>query len=147
MLLTVAASFDRRTIADEDAIAWAAALPDIEMVEARDAVVAHYRESRQWVMPNDILRRVFRRRDENRRAVGTTTVTPPSALADTPRTEAQWIRIYRASVGRGAGHDAAVTEACRRLQVAPDTAALGDPARVRAAIEATTKAMRGTGDV
>lgn len=57
-LLSVAAAFDRRTTGESDVIAWHAALGDLDFDDSRAAVIGHYRESRDWVMPADVRIRV-----------------------------------------------------------------------------------------
>lgn len=61
-LLTVCASFDQRKPNPETVPAWLAALGDLDFLPCRDAVVAHYQESREWIMPADIRGRVRRAR-------------------------------------------------------------------------------------
>lgn len=53
-LLSLCSAYDRRTIGEADAFAWADALDDIRFNDAKDAVKAHYRESREWLMPCDV---------------------------------------------------------------------------------------------
>jgi len=50
-LLTVIASFDRRTLDDPDVIAWHAVLRDEHLADCREAVVRHYAEKTDWIMP------------------------------------------------------------------------------------------------
>lgn len=69
-LLTVAAVFDFRTIGEADACAWHAALGDLDFGDSRTAVIGHYRDSRERVMPADIRQRVKAiRRDRLDRAI------------------------------------------------------------------------------
>lgn len=53
-LLSTAAAFDRRTVGEADVIAWTATVGDLDFGDARDAVVQHYRDSREWLMPADV---------------------------------------------------------------------------------------------
>lgn len=57
-LLTVAAAFDRRTTGESDVMAWHAAVGDLDFGDSRAAVIAHYQQSRDWVMPADVRTRV-----------------------------------------------------------------------------------------
>ena len=62
-LLAFCAAYDQRTIGDADVHAWADALdspwvPNIDLDEAREAVIAHYRETTQRVNVADVLKRV-----------------------------------------------------------------------------------------
>ncbi|MFE0762596.1 zinc finger domain-containing protein [Streptomyces smyrnaeus] len=51
-LLTLAAAFDRRTVGEADARAWAAALHAMPLdQDARDAVGRHYAETDRWLTP------------------------------------------------------------------------------------------------
>jgi len=97
-ILAVAAAFDRRTIGEGDAVAWHAALSDLSFIEARDAVIAHYRDRRDWIMPADVRQRVKairgRRLDE-----GEKFLDPPSGL-DGPAYKA-WLIRERARIAAG----------------------------------------------
>ena len=62
-LLAFCAAYDQRTIGDADVLAWHEALespwvPNIDLDEAQEAVVAHYRETTQRIGVADILKRV-----------------------------------------------------------------------------------------
>lgn len=57
-LLALASTFDNRKPDRLAPAAWAEALHDICATDARAAVIGHYRESRQWIMPADIYKRV-----------------------------------------------------------------------------------------
>lgn len=62
-LLAVIAGYDRRTVGGSDVDAWARALddpriPNMGLTECVDAVVLHYRETADFIMPSHILTRV-----------------------------------------------------------------------------------------
>ena len=81
-LLTGAAAFDRRTTGESDVMAWHAAVGDLDFADSRAAVIAHYQESRDWVMPADVRVRVKAiRRDRLAREIAP---APPAELADKP---------------------------------------------------------------
>lgn len=68
-LLSVIAGFDRRTVGPDDVEAWRLALddpraPNLALSECVDAVVLHYQDTREWIMPADILKRVKAMRAE-----------------------------------------------------------------------------------
>lgn len=71
-LLAVVQAFDRRTVGEADVIAWQAALVDTVFDDARDAVIEHYRDHREWLMPADVVKGAntiaWRRAGERRRA-------------------------------------------------------------------------------
>jgi hypothetical protein len=62
LLLALCASFDRRTVGDADVRAWQTVLASIDYEQANEAVLAHYAESRDWIMPADIRQRVRKAR-------------------------------------------------------------------------------------
>jgi len=81
-LLTLAAAFDRRNIGETDSIAWHAALGDMAFADAQAAVIGHYQDSREFVMPADVRTRVKAvRRDRLAREV----VPAPGADPDFPQ--------------------------------------------------------------
>ena len=53
-LLATCAAYDRRTVGEMDVIAWFKALGDLPYDVCDAAAVAHYRHSRDWIMPADI---------------------------------------------------------------------------------------------
>ncbi|MGZ4519746.1 MAG: hypothetical protein ACXVGA_03710, partial [Mycobacteriaceae bacterium] len=59
-LLGIAASFDNRKPSEEAAIAWSHALNGFRFVDCRDAIVAHYRVSSEWLMPAKVVAEVKR---------------------------------------------------------------------------------------
>lgn len=69
-LLTLAAAFDRRTVGEADARAWAAALNAVPLDDdARAAVARHYAETDRWLTPAHVLQqRAKIRRDRLDRA-------------------------------------------------------------------------------
>lgn len=61
-LLTVCAGIDNRKPSAETARLWAAMLNGLPYAACERAVLAHYAESREWIMPADIRNRVRRDR-------------------------------------------------------------------------------------
>lgn len=53
-LLTIAAAFDNRKPDADQAKMWALALDGIRFEDARDVIIAHYRRTRDWLMPVDV---------------------------------------------------------------------------------------------
>lgn len=62
-LLATAAAYDRRTAGQADITAWHLAIGDLNFHEAQAAVVAHYTEDVDWLMPAHIRTRVKRARE------------------------------------------------------------------------------------
>jgi hypothetical protein len=97
-LLAIAAAYDRRTLGDADGDAWEAAVGDLPFADARLAVVAHYRETRDWIMPADVRQRVRSIRDERSRFIA-----PPAPPAELVNDEQAYRAYLRASEQRAAG--------------------------------------------
>ena len=98
--LGMCAAFDRRTVGETDARAWAEALPDIDLADAKRAIVAHYRERRDWLMPADIYQAVKAER-RARLAVGTITDGIPDADPDDPAAYTAALRDNRLRIAAG----------------------------------------------
>lgn len=81
-VLTVAAAFDFRSIGEADAIAWHAVLSDLDFSDARAAVLVHYAETCDRIMPANVRQRVKAMRRE--RLAREIAPAPPAGLADAP---------------------------------------------------------------
>jgi hypothetical protein len=57
-VLAKAAAFDRRTVGEIDARAWAEVLGHVSLDDALAAVTRHYAGSREWIMPSDVREQV-----------------------------------------------------------------------------------------
>jgi hypothetical protein len=53
-VLAKCAAFDRRTVGDTDVLAWHQAIGDLDVLDALDAVTAHYQQETRWLMPSDV---------------------------------------------------------------------------------------------
>jgi len=62
-VLTLAASYDQRTIGETDALAWAKVLGDTNIDDAFQAIVDHYSRETRRLMPADVLAGVRRIRN------------------------------------------------------------------------------------
>ncbi len=81
-LLELIASIDRRKLGLTDRQVWQGLVGDLPAADAQSAVIAHYRESREWIMPTDVRTRVKAiRRDRLAREI---VPAPPPELADEP---------------------------------------------------------------
>lgn len=92
LILTQAAAFDRRTISDLDAKAWAAALQDINYHDASQAVTQHYATTTDWLMPAHIRRLV---KTITAKRLEHTELTIPDADPDNPVAYAAALRAGR----------------------------------------------------
>jgi len=66
-VLAKAAAFDQRTIGQADVLAWTEVLHSLELPDALEAVTRHYTESRERLMPADVIRHARAARDARRR--------------------------------------------------------------------------------
>jgi hypothetical protein len=81
-LLEIIASIDRRKLGLTDRQVWEGLIGDLSAADAQAAVIAYYRESREWIMPADVRNRVkAMRRDRLAREI---VPAPPAELADDP---------------------------------------------------------------
>lgn len=81
-LLTCAAAYDRRTIGEADITAWTLAIGDLPYDDAQAAVVAHYSDVTDWLMPAHVRARVRQAREL--RIARHPVPEPPAALTDNP---------------------------------------------------------------
>ena len=84
-LLTIAAAFDRRTIGEADAIAWADALHGLNKSDCAQAVREHFQTSTEYLMPAHVRRGVRRIREARLRAVTSAELEPADADPSDPR--------------------------------------------------------------
>jgi hypothetical protein len=82
-VLTCAAAYDRRTIGDTDIAAWTLAIGDLHFPDAQAAVVEHYTETTEWLMPAHVRRLVKRAREL--RLAARPIPGPPPELTDDER--------------------------------------------------------------
>ena len=81
-LLTVAAAFDQRTVGEGDAMAWYAVVGDLDFADARQAVIGHYTDTTDRIMPAHVRQRVKAlRRDRLAREI---VPAPDPEIADEP---------------------------------------------------------------
>lgn len=66
-VLTKAAAFDQRTVGEADVLAWHEVLHRLDLADALAAVSRHYTESRERIMPADVVRLVRAIREERAR--------------------------------------------------------------------------------
>lgn len=98
-LLTTAAAYDRRTVGETDVIAWHRAVADLDVLDAQDAVVGHYSETTEWLMPAHVRKRVKAIRAA--RAAIDPVPAPPAELADRPADYKAALQNAVAKMARG----------------------------------------------
>lgn len=99
-LLGVAAAFDNRKPDPDAATAWAVALDGLRFEDCRDAVIAHYRTSSEWLMPTVIIREVKRIRAKRIDDYGLIP-TPPGHDPDDTVGHQRWLRAARKAIADG----------------------------------------------
>lgn len=113
-LLTSAAAFDRRTAGKVDKEAWLAALGDLRFEDCQAAVIAHYRETTDWLMPSHIRKRVREMRAD--RVADAEIPPPPRELVDNPAAYTAALRAAEAAAADGADPQQAMAMVARRAQ-------------------------------
>ena len=81
-LLTVAAAFDQRTVGEGDAMAWHSVVGDLDFADAQRAVIGHYTDTTDRIMPAHVRRRVKAMRAD--RVAREIVAAPPAELTDEP---------------------------------------------------------------
>jgi hypothetical protein len=99
-LLTVAAAYDNRKPDADTAKAWALALDGLRFEDCRDVIVQHYRKSREWLMPVDVIEGVKRLRFK-RVAEYPPIQPPPSLDPDDVLAYMRWERETTAAIADG----------------------------------------------
>jgi hypothetical protein len=94
-LLTIAAAYDNRRPDADQAKAWAMALDDLRFEDCRTVIVEHYRKSRDWLMPVDVIQGVKRLRSDRLLEFGP--VPEPQGIDpdDTERYTAAYMALQR----------------------------------------------------
>ena len=113
-LLTAAAAFDRRTVGEADAIAWHAAIGDLRFEDCRTAVVAHYTETTDWLMPAHVREGVRKIRDQRLRE--TEIPPPPREIADDPGAYCAALRAAELAIADGRDPQQAMAAVARQVR-------------------------------
>lgn len=100
-LLTLMQAYDRRTVGRTDVAAWHLVVSDLPFADAQAAVLAHYRESRDWIMPADVRSRVNEMRRE--RLENAPVLDPPHEVADNPAAYQAWLEREQRKIADGTG--------------------------------------------
>jgi hypothetical protein len=120
-LLAKCASYDRRKIGEAEVIAWLQAIGDLNYRDCETAVVGHYTDSTDWIMPAHVRQRVRKIRDE--RIDRAKIPAPPPEIANGDReTYRAVLHAARVAVADGRDPEAAmrvVTGTPRREIEAP----------------------------
>src|SRR5690349_7030751 len=99
-LLTIAAAYDNRKPDADQAKAWAMALDGLRFEDCRTVIVEHYRRSREWLMPVDVVTGVRRMRDRRIAEYGPIEL-PADFDADDTAAYSRFIQEARRQIGDG----------------------------------------------
>jgi hypothetical protein len=98
-LLTICAAYDNRKPDPDAAKAWAMALDSYRFEDCRAAIVTHYRTSREWIMPADVITAVKRTRTGR---LEDAAPCPPAGLdPDDTSAYTRWLRGVRRAIADG----------------------------------------------
>ena len=111
-VLAKCASYDRRKTGDADTIAWYEALSDLEYDDCIAAVVAHYAETTDWIMPAHIRRHV--RAIRAGRVQDTEIPPPPPELLRHPRAYCAALQAAEKAIADGRDPHAAMRAITRQ---------------------------------
>jgi hypothetical protein len=98
-LLALMALYDNRKVGPLDIAAWLKVVGDLLYADAEAAVVAHYTESRERIMPADIRERVNDVRRE--RLKNAPVLDPPHEVADDPAAYQRWLEREQRRIADG----------------------------------------------
>ena len=105
-LLAKCASYDRRKTGDADVIAWFQVLGDLSYDDCIAAVIGHYADTTDWIMPAHVRRRVRDMRDSRLDAMEIP--EPPRELAGNPPAYRAAIRAAAQAIADGRDPEAAM---------------------------------------
>lgn len=105
-LLAKCASFDRRKVGEADVIAWLQVLGDLPYDDCTAAVIGHYGETADWIMPAHIRQRVKRVREA--RITAAKIPAPPPELTNDPDAYSAALHAARVAAADGRNPETAV---------------------------------------
>lgn len=111
-LLELVASIDRRKLGLTDRQTWEMLVGDLPAADAKAAVLAHYRDSREWIMPADIRRRVKEARRQ--RILDAGIPAPPPELTDDPAAYGAALQAAATAIADGRDPEAAMRAIARQ---------------------------------
>ena len=113
-LLAKCASYDRRKIGEAEVIAWLQVLGDLNYRDCEAAVVGHYTEITDWIMPAHVRQRVRAIRD--RRLQDTEIPPPPPELLDDPAAYSAALHAAAVAIADGRDPEPAIRAVTRQVR-------------------------------
>ena len=98
-LVALMALYDNRKASDPDVVAWLKVIGDLSFADCETAIVAHYRDTRERIMPADVRQRVKEIR--HLRILKTGIPAPPPELIDNPPAYREALRVATVAVADG----------------------------------------------
>ena len=105
-LVALMALYDNRRASDPDVVAWLKVVGDLGYVDCEAAVIAHYQDTRERIMPADVRQRVRDIRDARLNAMEIP--EPPRELASNPPAYRAAIRAAAQAIADGRDPEAAM---------------------------------------
>lgn len=133
-LLTIAAAFDNRKPDPDAAKAWAMALDGLRFEDCREAIVTHYRTSREWMMPADVVSGVKRMRRERLQAFGALPDPPADLDPADPAAYQRWMRETTTAIADGTYQRPETTAVGQRRDVVGELGHVGQSVDVALAV-------------
>jgi hypothetical protein len=115
-LLAKCASYDRRKVGEADIIAWLQVLGDLAYDDCAAAVIAHYGETTDWIMPAHVRSRV--REIRRQRIQDADMPPPPPELLDDTTAWRAAVRAAAIAVADGRDPEAAMQAIARTARPA-----------------------------
>lgn len=100
-LLTIAAAYDNRKPDADQARAWAMVLDGLRFEDCRDVIVEHFKRSREWMMPADVIAGVKRMRTKRLNEFGALPNPPAHIDPDDTGAVLRWEREIREAIADG----------------------------------------------
>ena len=98
-LLALISAYDNRNFNEETTAAWYDLLAPYTLAEAKHAVKSHYAESRDWLMPADVLRII--KTERRRRLAKVETIVPSRADMTTTAAELATTKALSKAIASG----------------------------------------------
>lgn len=116
-LVALMALYDNRRASDPDVVAWLKVIGDLDHADCETAVLAHYQETRERIMPADVRTRVKAiRRDRLAREI---VPAPPAEMTDKPGRYQTWIQASVKRIADGFSVLRAIDRTPRELPPSP----------------------------
>ena len=111
-ILALCASYDRRKTGEADVLAWHRIIGDLPFTDCEQAVLAHYGETTDWIMPAHVRNRVKEARRERILTAGIP--APPPELLDDPPAYSAALQAAATAIADGRDPDAAMAAITRQ---------------------------------